>query len=332
MTIMKILLVTLSVVALIVSSGCDSSKSGTQLAESKESLTIAVYPGYYSALIWLAKNRGYFSQHGVDVQLRKEESGIACLNKLLSGKADLATLADFALVTHLTQHPDLRILTVLADVDDVKLVAKRDRGISQISDLKNKRIGLVRNSSAEYYLNLLLMFHRISSQDVESVSLSPSEQEDALAKGTIDAAVLWWPVAEQIEGKLGINAISWSAQKGQVYYWLLVGRDDTLKRRSADMRGVLTALTSAEEFMKGNPDEARRIVVAETGSEVKPGLWESVKCELSLSRPCLLAMEAQLKWLKARQGSQKDKMPNLLEYMHFDALNSVRPEAVQMPH
>ena len=61
MTIMKILLVTLSAVALIVSSGCDSSKSGTQMAESKESLTIAVYPGYYSALILLARPGLLFS-------------------------------------------------------------------------------------------------------------------------------------------------------------------------------------------------------------------------------------------------------------------------------
>ena len=84
--------------------------------------------------------------------------------------------------------------------------------------------------------------------------------------------------------------------------------------------------------MKSHPDEARKLVVSEIGSDVKPELWESVKCELSLSRPSLLAMEAQLKWLKARQGSQKVKMPNLVEYIHFDALKSVRPEAVQMSH
>ncbi len=332
MTIMKILLIILSAVALIVSSGCGSSNPKTDSVGSSAPLIISTHKGYYSALLWLAKNQGDFSHHGVNVQLQTEESGVASLRKLVAGQADLATVAEFVFVSQYSQNPDLRILASVAEVDVLKIVARKDHGISQKSDLKNKRIGFVHGSVADFRLHLFLLFHQITDRDIQLVDLSPTEQIDALTKGEIDAAVVWWPFTEKLEAQLGTNAISWPPQTGRDFYWLLVGRDDTLKRRGADMRGVLAALTSAEEFMKSHPDEARRIVVSEIESDVKPELWESVKCELSLSRPCLLAMEAQLKWLKARQGSKKDKMPNLLEYIHFDALKSVRPEAVQMPH
>ena len=82
------------------------------------------------------------------------------------------------------------------------------------------------------------MFHRVPDPDVHLVDLSPSEQVNALAKGEIDTAVAWWPFAGQMDDKLGTNSISWSAQSGQDVYWMLVGKDDTLKRRGADMRGA----------------------------------------------------------------------------------------------
>jgi ABC-type nitrate/sulfonate/bicarbonate transport system substrate-binding protein len=328
----KILFPALLLVGLILLSGCDSSNPKNDSVGSTAPLIISTHKGYYSALLWLAKNQGYFPHHGVNVQLQAEESGVASLRRLVAGEADLATVAEFVFVSQHSQNPDLRILASVAEANVLKIIARKDHGISQKSDLRNKRIGFVHGSVADFSLHLYLLFHHITDRDIRLVDLPPSEQVDALTKGNIDAAIVWWPFTEKLETQLGTNAISWPPQTGRDFYWLLVGKDDTIKRRAADMRGVLAALASAEDFMKGHPDEARRIVVSELGSEVKPELWESVKCELSLSRPCLLAMEAQLKWLKARQNSQKFEMPNFLEYIHFDALKSVRPEAIRMPH
>lgn len=328
----KTLLFMVCALALIGLSGCDSPRSKIESAGSTEAVTISTYPAYHSTLVWIARNRGYFSEHGINVQLRIEESGVASLHQLLAGKADLATLAEFVFVSHFSDRPDIRILAHIAQLDNTQLVARTDHGITQISDLRNKRIGLVGYSAADYYLHLLLTFHRVSSRDVQIVDLSPSDQAKALTKGEIDAVVVWPPFADSIRDGLGANAISWSAQQGQDYYWLLVGVDDTLKKRSAEIRGVLAALASAEDFMKSQPDEAKRIVASELGSNVRPELWESAKFGLGLDRPCLLAMEAEFKWMQARHGTQGFKMPNFLDYIHFDALKSVRPDQVQMLH
>ena len=54
-----------------------------------------------------------------------------------------------------------RIVSILSQAQDQQLVARRDRGITQLSDLRNKRVGVAQNTSAEYYLHLLLILEKI---------------------------------------------------------------------------------------------------------------------------------------------------------------------------
>jgi ABC-type nitrate/sulfonate/bicarbonate transport system substrate-binding protein len=327
----RILLAVLFVVGLVVLTACDSSKPKS--VGPPENVTISTYAGDHSALLWIAKDRGYFSEHGVNVQIETQESGPASLRDLLAGKVDLAAFAEFVFVRHIFEHPEIRILAVVAQLDNyVELVARRDHGITGVSDLRNKRIGLVRNSAADYFLYILLMFHQIPYQDIKVVDLPPSEEVKAIIRGDIDAAIVWKPFCQQMENELGKNAISWPAQSGQDFYWVLVGTDDTLKKRSSVIRGVLAALASADDFIKAQRDEARKIVAAQVGSNHMPELWETNRFSLTLSRPVILAMESELRWMNSRPGVEKFKMPDLLDFIHFDALNSVRPEKIQMTH
>jgi ABC-type nitrate/sulfonate/bicarbonate transport system substrate-binding protein len=322
----RILLAFLSAVGLVALTGCDSPKSKTAPIGSTENLVIGTYSGDLSALFWIAKDRGYFSDQGVNVELRTQESGLASLAELLTGKVDLATMTEFVFARQVLEHPELRMLSVVGQTDNTKLVARKDRGVTRISDLKNKRIGLVRDSIADYHLHLFLLLHKISGQDVQIEDLPPSEEVKAVIRGDIDAALVWEPFAGQMLEGLGKNAVSWSAQSGQDYYWLLVGADGTVRKRTSAIRGVLAALALAEDFVKNRRDEAKRIVASRIGSNHMPELWETSEFTLTLSRPVILAMEAELAWMNAGQRIQKFKAPDLVNYIHFEALESVNPE------
>ena len=91
--IFGILLISLSALALLISAACDSSKSKS--VGSPENLTIGTYLGDLSALFWIAKDRGYFSEQSVNVQLQTHESGLESYMDLLAGKVDLATITEF---------------------------------------------------------------------------------------------------------------------------------------------------------------------------------------------------------------------------------------------
>ncbi len=326
----KILFPALLVAGLIILTGCESSKPKT--VGSLENLTIGTYSGDLSALFWIAKDRGHFFEHGVNVELKTHESGLESLTDLLAGKVDLATITEFVFARQISERPDLRMVAVVGQTDDMKLTARKDRGISQVSDLRNKRIGSVRDSISDYHLHLFLMLHRIAWQDIQIVDLPPSEQVNAIIQGDIDAAIVWEPFARQMQKELGKNAISWSAQSGQEVYWLLVATEDTLRKRSSAICAVLAALGSAEDFIKNQPNEAKRIMASQIGSNHMPELWETSGYTINLSRPVVLAMEAELEWMNSRLGVKPLKRPNFLDYIHFDALESVNSERVKTLH
>jgi NitT/TauT family transport system substrate-binding protein len=263
------------------------------------------------------------------MQLKTHESGLESLNELLAGKIDLATITEFLFARQIAEHPDLRILSVVGQTDNMKLVARKDRGIKQESDLKSKRIGLVRDSIAEYHLHLFLLLHRIPWKDIQPVDLPPSEEVKSIIRGDVDAAIVWEPFAKQMQEGLGQNAMSWSAQSGQDFYWLLVGTKDIVKRRSSAIQGVIAALVSAEDVIKKQRNEARRIVASQIGPNHMPELWETSGFTLNLSRPVILAIEAELTWMNSSQGVQEFKVPNLMDYVHFETLESVNPEKVK---
>ncbi|AFM26152.1 ABC transporter substrate-binding protein [Desulfomonile tiedjei] len=327
-----ILLLFLSVISLACLYGCDASQPNTKAADATEKLVISTYPGDHSALLWIAEKQGYFSARGVDVRLEIEESGLASLRQVFAGKAGLATVSEFVFVSNISEHPELRVLSAIGQTRDVRLVARKDHDITEISDLRNKRIGVVRSTVADYFFHLFLMFHRIPRQEIHIVDLTPSEQIKAIAKGEIDAAVTWANFAKEMENTLGDKMISWPAQSEQDYYWLLVGTNSTLERQSSEIKKILSALDAADDFLHNHRDEALRILVSKLGPHHIPEVWENSSFDLSLSRPFVLAMEAELRWMKSSQGVQEFEMPDLLDFIHFGVLQSVRPEKVQMLH
>lgn len=327
----RIVAIFLGLIVLAFSTGCESSKEKPKPLGSPKELSISTYSGDQSALIWIAKDRGYFSKQGVNVRLETRNSGVASFRDLLEGKIDLATVAEYVFVSDIVERPDLCILAVIAQVDNIELVGRRDRGITQISDIRNKRIGIVRNSAADYFFHILLMFQQIEEKDVRIVDLDPAQQVEQITRGDIDAAVVWSPFPGQIKAALGNKAVSWSVQNGQDFYWLLVCTRDTLRKKPSAIRSTLAALAMADNLIKSDRHAAKAIVASQIGVRHFPESWEADEFKLVLKRPLILAMEAEFTWMNDQLGNRGVKMPNMLDFIHFDALHAVNPERVRMP-
>jgi ABC-type nitrate/sulfonate/bicarbonate transport system substrate-binding protein len=120
-------------------------------------------------------------------------------------------------------------LGAIAAAEDHQVISRKDRGISAPGDLRGKRIGALRGTSMEFFMGRFLTFNDLGLGDVEFLNLQPSDQEEALLTGRVDAVVVpeYW--ANKIEQRLGDKIISWPAQGGQKFYWLLMSTDDLPK-------------------------------------------------------------------------------------------------------
>ena len=78
-----------------------------------DELTLALYRGDVSALVYIAQNEDYFLDNGLDVDFVEFPSGKQAIDYMLTGEADIAIAGEFVFITNLPDNPDLRILPTL---------------------------------------------------------------------------------------------------------------------------------------------------------------------------------------------------------------------------
>ena len=191
-----------------------------------EKVRLGVYLGEFSALIYIAQHQNFFRDHGLDVSLKERETGVLTTNDLFSGSVDIAMGGEFVFVPLSFQRNDFKIIGAIATTNSLEVIARKDRGIKQPSDLKGKRIGVSRGTQAEFLLGTFLTFNRILSKDIKIADLKPSDLVEAIVNGDIDAAINFQPFAHLIRRRLGSNGLAWPGQSGQDYYLLIIAAKD----------------------------------------------------------------------------------------------------------
>ena len=286
----------------------------------------------FSALIWVAEDRGYFAENGLDVIIKEYESGLAAVMDLISDKLDIATAGEFV-VAQSFERQDLSILAAVDRWDNIRIVARRDRDLQRVSALKGKRIGVVRRTAAEFCLARSLTFESISFEDVTVIDLSPSQQVEAIKNGEIDAAVVWEPIVRQLEDALGTNAITLPGQSGQDLYWVLVCKN-TDQAAPQSHSTLSKGVSKGRRIRDPNEADAKAIVARRLG--LRDGVsgisLEEQPFKVTLPQALLLAMEDQAKWMMSAGLTKKSEIPNFLDLISLEALKNLKPEAVGIFH
>jgi ABC-type nitrate/sulfonate/bicarbonate transport system substrate-binding protein len=300
-------------------------------AAAPEKLTIAVAPIPMSAPIYVAADRGYFRQEGLDVSIEPYAVGKDALAAVLSGKADLATVAETPVMFAVMGGGQLFVIATICDSEkDLAIVARKDRGISQPADLKGKMIGVTPGTTADFFLESFFDFHNVPKKSTKTIPLKPAEMLPALSVGRVDAVATWEPVIGNARAELG--------EKVQTYYatgfyretWNIVAAPDLVKKRPEVVKKMLRALVSAERFIVEQPVEAREMVASSlrVDKEILAATWSDLYFRIALEQSLLVNLENQARWAIRNKLVAETKVPNFMESLYPVGLKTVHPEAV----
>jgi NitT/TauT family transport system substrate-binding protein len=183
-------------------------------------------------------------------------------------------------------------------------------------------------------LGTFLAFNHLSLKDVALVDLNPAQMARAISNGDVDAIIVWDPYTYQIKKLLGENAIGWSGQSGQDFYFLLITREDIIKDNPLAINRFLKAMVQAEEFIIRANKEAKKIIASRLNTEPTyiQSVWAKNRFTVYLLQDILIAMEDEAGWMIKNHLTDKAKIPNYLHFIYLNGLKLVKPKGVTVIH
>jgi NitT/TauT family transport system substrate-binding protein len=308
------------------------SASHTACTGKRESLSIGTAPLESSALIFIADHQALFAGNGIDVTVRDYDTGAASLDGLVKREVDLAVPAEYALVGKAFNKDKIRALASIDKAQYFNLVARQDQGIASITDLKGKKVGVVRKTIAEFYLGRLLELHGMNVGQVTLVDVNIAQSEAAISSGYIDAIISRPPYVSPIQERLGANAVLWPAQSNQALYAILIGRNDWIVEHPELVRRLFRSLIQAEDYLIRHSAEAKAIVQKrlKLDDAYMAAVWSQNQFSLSLDQSLVLAMEDEARWMIKNDLTTEKQVPNFLDYIDEGGLKVAKPEAVNV--
>lgn len=147
---------------------------------------------------WSCSPQRYSGPMESITRIRDYVTGIDALNAALKDEVDIAGMAEWAIVVGAFRKDKFSLITNIDKWQAVYIVARRDRGIENISDLKGKTVGLSRGTIAKFYLGRFLDLHGMNIRDLTLVNATPSQSVDMISKRDVDAVITWQPFVNEM--------------------------------------------------------------------------------------------------------------------------------------
>lgn len=213
---------------------------------------------------YIARDKGFFKEEGVEVELVIMEDTPIKMGALMAGQIDLvaSTVDEFPIY----MKPGKMLHYVLA-VDNSKggdgVVANKD--ITSIADLKGKKVAFEQGSVSQFFLNALLKDAGMTEADIEPVNMAATDAGVAFAAKQVDAAVTWEPALSQGAKSEHGHMLLTSADKPGLITDVVATTAETAVEKKDDIAAFVRAWYKAVDYSKSNPDDANAIMAKGVG-------------------------------------------------------------------
>lgn len=311
-----------------------SAQSNPSSTGDLQSLRIAGIRFMGEPPVYIAQEKGYFTDEGLDVNVKINTAGKDSLVDLFEGRVDIITIADTPIVYQAFKRDDFLIVAGISRSETIAgALARRDHGINKPAELRGKKIGLFKGTASDYLLDQYLIAHDLSYTDITAINLKPGQLVSGIVAGDLDAIFSWQPHIHIAARQLGQNAYLLPSRGMKTLDWLVVTRRSYAQKNPEVLVKFLRALDRSTQFIAENPKQAIQLFSAasQIDIDIVDALWEEFAFGLYLSKSLLINMEDQARWEKSLK-QETSPIPNYLNFIYFDALQAVKPAAISVIH
>ncbi|MCF7870386.1 MAG: ABC transporter substrate-binding protein [Candidatus Omnitrophica bacterium] len=299
---------------------------------SKNRVTLACYRGGSAALIYIAKQAGLFEKNGIEVIIKNYPAGKYAADSLVADNADIAVASDSTFVANSFKYRDLKVLAVISEGITRKIIARKDHGIKEPTDLKGKRAALVKGSADEYYLRHFLPLYDLKFSDIKIVNLKPDQIISDFIAGKIDAGIIRGLNSCQKENEIINKGVVWDPQCHKPFYFLLIAKTKWIHDHPRSASDFIKALLQAEKIIAKDSNRLPIFFKKNLNYQddcIKKALERS-SYYVYLPQALLFEFENQAFWRIENQLTKEKKVPNYLNFIYPYALDAANPQRVNL--
>jgi NitT/TauT family transport system substrate-binding protein len=221
-----------------------------------------------SIAFFVAREKGFFKDEGLDVQGKSFSSPGDGLTPLLSGDLDAVLSTADSVITVLDKAPGQLKVVYLTDTSAGAdaILARKD--IADIKGMRGKKVAATLGQCNQLLLEKALEKAGLTDKDIQLVNMNPDDAGAAFAAGKIDVAVTWEPWITKVSGEKKGHVIFSSKETPNLILDVLAISSRTEKKKPAETRAFLKALNRGYAFVKSNTDESAAL--AAKALEQKP--------------------------------------------------------------
>src|SRR3989338_2282312 len=315
----------------------EQTKSPSKYAGATDTIVFGVETSLLTAPIWIAENKGYFQEQGINVEIKEFDSGRAALTAMLKegnpDNLDMVTAAQTPVMFNSFERDDYAIIsTMVTSTNEQRIIARKNSGILSPADLKGKKVGVTKSSTGHYFLHLFLNYHKLTDKDVEMIDLKAGELSKAIADGRVDAISTWEPHLLNGKNQLGENGLLMQVNYLFREDFYFIPNKDFIASNPEVLEKFLRAIEQAEQFIEDNRVEAVTIVSERLKLDKAQvdALWDDYDYQLTLDQSVLKVLEQEAQWAMENNLTTATKAPDYRNYIYVDTLKKVKPEAVKI--
>jgi len=206
----------------------------------------------------------HFASQGIEVKWVEFSSGPPMMEAMNVGSVDYGAVGDSPPVFAQAAGAAIVYAAGQPITNGQGILVPKDSPIRSIADLKGKRIGFTKGSSAHNLVVQTLEKAGLTYADITPVYLTPPDAGPAFANGSIEAWAIWDPyfaIGETKQnGRILINARE--VTKTNSFY---IANREFAQNHSAILQQIVDVTTATGQWAEQHRDEVARSLAAITG-------------------------------------------------------------------
>jgi NitT/TauT family transport system substrate-binding protein len=251
-------------IALVVAALVAAFGAGAPSAQQPQKVVFALnwFPVGDHAAYWVALEKGYYRQRGLDVDMQNSKGSGDSIAKVDTGRADVGLADSAVVIASVARGAKVKVVGMVFDKSPLNVWSRKEAPITKPKDLEGKSVAAPPGDGQRQMFPAFARLNGIDPNKVTWVNVEPAAKVPALAEKRVDAVADYTtglPFYEKAMGKGNAIMLPWADHGFDMYSMSIMASEKTMKERGPMLKAFLEASYLGWRDVMNDPKSALEI-------------------------------------------------------------------------